>query len=335
MAPFAEEGCKLFVYGVGTQTPKEDLQIEFERFGNVTDAYNSGKGYAFITYETKEEAEQAKEMLNGTEVCGQTIKVDIAKPREAGGPRGGGRGAPRGRGGYGGERGGYGGDRGGGRGGYGDRRGGYGGERGGGRGYGGRGGGDREAGSGGEEGCKLFVYGVGTQTEKEDLQTEFEIFGNVTDAYNSGKGYAFITYETKEEAEQAKEQLNGTEVCGQTIKVDIAKPREAGGPRGGGRGAPRGRGGYGGERGGYGGDRGGGRGGYGDRRGGYGGERGGGGYGGRGGGDREGGFGGGPDRNHGPRGGGEYGNGGYGGGRGGQRGGDRSFDSEGFQTATY
>eukprot|EP00091_Calanus_sinicus_P003911 TRINITY_DN14084_c0_g1_i1.p2 TRINITY_DN14084_c0_g1~~TRINITY_DN14084_c0_g1_i1.p2 ORF type:complete len:116 (-),score=46.39 TRINITY_DN14084_c0_g1_i1:1-348(-) len=69
-------------YGVATQTPKEDLQIEFERFGSVTDAYNSGKGYAFITYETKEEADQAKEMLNGTTVCGQEIKVDIAKPEE-------------------------------------------------------------------------------------------------------------------------------------------------------------------------------------------------------------------------------------------------------------
>ena len=44
MAPFSEEGCKLFVYGVATQTPKEDLQTEFERFGSVTDAYNSGKG---------------------------------------------------------------------------------------------------------------------------------------------------------------------------------------------------------------------------------------------------------------------------------------------------
>merc|ERR1719376_1420155 len=145
----------------------------------------------------------------------------------------------------------------------------------------------------------LFVYGVATQTPKEDLQTEFERFGNVTDAYNSGKGYAFITYEPKEEADQAKEMLNGTTVCGQEIKVDVARPRGAGGPRGRGRGGDRG--GYGGgDRGGYGGDR---RGGYGDRRGGYGGERGGRGYGGRGGGDREGGYGGGPDRNR--RGGGQ------------------------------
>ena len=31
--------------------------------------------YAFITYGTKEEADQAKQMMNGTTVCGQEIKV--------------------------------------------------------------------------------------------------------------------------------------------------------------------------------------------------------------------------------------------------------------------
>ena len=30
-----KEGCKLFVYGVATQTPKEDLQAEFERFQKI------------------------------------------------------------------------------------------------------------------------------------------------------------------------------------------------------------------------------------------------------------------------------------------------------------
>jgi len=199
-----------------------------------------------------------------------------------------------------------------------------------------------------EEGCKLFVYGVATQTPKEDLEAEFSRFGQVTDTFNSGKGYAFITYETKEEADEAKEALNGQTVCGQEIKVDIARPRGAGGPRGGGRGGPRGgrgfdrggRGGFGGDRGGFGGDR---RGGYGDRRGGGGGygggERGGRGRG-RGGGERGGGFGGGPDRNRGPRGGGGYGGngGGYMGGQGGYEGGRPQkpvMDSDGFQTQTY
>ena len=37
--------------------------------------------YAFITYGNKSEAEAAKEAMNGQTVCGQEIKVDVAKPR--------------------------------------------------------------------------------------------------------------------------------------------------------------------------------------------------------------------------------------------------------------
>ena len=33
--------------------------------------------YAFITFSAKEEADQAKQMMNGTTVCGQEIKVEI------------------------------------------------------------------------------------------------------------------------------------------------------------------------------------------------------------------------------------------------------------------
>jgi len=127
----APEDCKLFVYGVSIRTPKEELQAEFEKFGEVLDAYNSGKGYAFITYQSKQEAEDAKNALNGQTVCGQEIKVDVAKPRGSARPRGPGRGGERGRGGRGG--------RGGERGGYSERppRGGY-----------GRGGGERGRGGG-------------------------------------------------------------------------------------------------------------------------------------------------------------------------------------------
>ena len=104
--------------------------------------------YAFITYQSKNEAEAAKEALNGQTVCGQEIKVDVAKPRGSGRPRGMGRGGGEGRG-RGGPRGGRGG---GDRGGYGGR-GGYAGGRGGGRGRGGpRGGGPRGGYQGGRGG---------------------------------------------------------------------------------------------------------------------------------------------------------------------------------------
>lgn len=160
MPAAAPEDCKLFVYGVSIRTAKEELAAEFEKFGEVLDAYNSGKGYAFITYGNKSEAEAAKEAMNGQTVCGQEIKVDVAKPRGSARPRGPGRGGGEGRGrggtrggrGGGGDRGGYGGPRGEFRGrgrgrgefrGRGAPRGGYGGGRGGGeRGErGGRGGG--------------------------------------------------------------------------------------------------------------------------------------------------------------------------------------------------
>merc|ERR1712013_508648 len=108
---------------------------------------------------------------------------------------------------------------------------------------------------------------MGQNFENSGLQAEFEKFGTVTDVYNTGKGFAFVTFERKEDAEAATREMDGATLNGQQIKVNEARPRDNSGG-GGGRG--RGGGGYGG------GGRGGG--GYGRGGGGYG--HGGGGYGG-------------------------------------------------------
>jgi len=121
-----------------------------------------------------------------------------------------------------------------------------------------------------EEGCKLFVYGIDQNMANGDIQSEFEKYGAVTDVYNTGKGYAFVTFSRKDEAASATQEMDGATINGQQIKVNEARPRGDGGGGGGGRGGGRGGGGYGGGRGG---------GGYGGGGGGYGG-RGGGGYGG-------------------------------------------------------
>merc|ERR1719296_464244 len=119
------------------------MEQEFGRCGAVTDAYNTGKGYAFITMSSPSEAQAAVSQLHGAEVFGQTIKVDVAKPKEGGrGRGGGGYGGRGGGGGYGG--GGYGG------GGRGRGYGGGGGYRGRGGGRGGYGGGGRGGGGGGD-----------------------------------------------------------------------------------------------------------------------------------------------------------------------------------------
>jgi len=136
--------AKLFVYGVNARCPKDTLEAEFGRCGEVTDVYITGKGYAFVTMADDDGAQSAIKQLNGTMIDGQEIKVDTAHgggdrdggSRGGGGGRGGFRGRSFSRGGGGGFRGGRGGGFGGGFGG-GDRRGGrggFGGGRGGGRG---------------------------------------------------------------------------------------------------------------------------------------------------------------------------------------------------------
>jgi len=89
MAPYAEEGCKLFVYGVNEGTSNSELQTEFEKFGTVTDTYNTGKGYAFVTFDNKDDANEATEQLNGATILGQQVKVNVARPKNNGGGGGG------------------------------------------------------------------------------------------------------------------------------------------------------------------------------------------------------------------------------------------------------
>lgn len=82
---------------------------------------------------------------------------------------------------------------------------------------------------------RLFVGGLGGGVAKEDLENRFSEYGQVDDAYVNPSGYGFVTFSDGESALQAVENLNGTDLCGQTIRVEVSKPRDGGG-RGGGRG---------------------------------------------------------------------------------------------------
>merc|ERR1711915_1125632 len=57
----APEGCKLFVHGITQETNNYDLKAAFEEHGSVTDAYNPGKGFAFVTFSKPGEAKAAME----------------------------------------------------------------------------------------------------------------------------------------------------------------------------------------------------------------------------------------------------------------------------------
>ena len=52
--------------------------------------------------------------------------------------------------------------------------------------------------------------------------------------YNTGKGFAFVTFGNKQDAQTATRELDGANVCGQQIKVNEARPKGDGGGRGGG-----------------------------------------------------------------------------------------------------
>jgi len=132
-----DDGIKIFVYGVRASCPRDLIKTEFSKSGRVTDVFNTGKGYAFVTMEDERDAKMAVEDLNGSSIDGQEVKVEISHGK---GTTKGGGGGGRGRDRY---------DRGGDRG-YGRDR-----DRGGDRGYGG--GGRDRFGGGGRDGRRYVT----------------------------------------------------------------------------------------------------------------------------------------------------------------------------------
>lgn len=91
---------------------------------------------------------------------------------------------------------------------------------------------------------KLFVGNLSFQLTENDLQDTFAAFGTVTEANlmmdrMSGRprGFGFVTMSSEAEAEAAISALNGKEVGGRAMTVNVARPREerSGGGGGGGR----------------------------------------------------------------------------------------------------
>jgi RNA recognition motif-containing protein len=88
---------------------------------------------------------------------------------------------------------------------------------------------------------KLFVGNLSFNTTENALQDAFAAFGTVTETNlmmdrMSGRprGFGFVTMSTPEEAQKAIEGLNGAQLDGRALTVNIAKPREERPPGGGG-----------------------------------------------------------------------------------------------------
>jgi cold-inducible RNA-binding protein len=84
----------------------------------------------------------------------------------------------------------------------------------------------------------IFVGNLSFKTTEEELQREFEAFGEVSSAKIiidretlKSRGFAFVEMPNQEQALAAIAGLNDKVLAGQTLKVNEARPREArGGP---------------------------------------------------------------------------------------------------------
>ena len=75
------QGSKLYVGNLPYTVTSEQLQELFSSYGVVNHVNVIGnKGFGFVEMASAEEAEKAKEALNGTDFKGRTLKVDEARP---------------------------------------------------------------------------------------------------------------------------------------------------------------------------------------------------------------------------------------------------------------
>ncbi len=80
---------------------------------------------------------------------------------------------------------------------------------------------------------KLFVGGLAWGTTDDTLREFFSTVGSVvsanviSDKYTGkSKGFGFVEFSTPEEAEKAKQELNGKDLDGRAINVSEARPQQ-------------------------------------------------------------------------------------------------------------
>ena len=80
----------------------------------------------------------------------------------------------------------------------------------------------------------LYVGGLADEVNQEMVRAAFIPFGDLIEinmpldyATQKHKGFAFVEFEEKDDAASAIENMNDAEICGRTIRVNLAKPLRA------------------------------------------------------------------------------------------------------------
>ncbi|HXH54127.1 MAG TPA: RNA-binding protein [Gammaproteobacteria bacterium] len=86
---------------------------------------------------------------------------------------------------------------------------------------------------------QLFVGNLAFSTTKEELEAAFSVYGPVLEVKipmdrDTGRvrGFAFVTFEAQQNAEKAL-ALDGTDLNGRSIRVNVAEAKKSGGTGGG------------------------------------------------------------------------------------------------------
>jgi cold-inducible RNA-binding protein len=82
---------------------------------------------------------------------------------------------------------------------------------------------------------KVFVGSIAFKTNNDGLAAHFSQVGTVTSATiltdkmtGRSKGYGFVEFASEEEAKAAVDKLNGVELDGRPLFVDLARPKQEG-----------------------------------------------------------------------------------------------------------
>jgi RNA recognition motif-containing protein len=77
------EGNKLYVGNLNYAVNNDMLTELFSEYGEVQSCnIIEGKGFGFIEMADADQANKAKEALNGSQYEGRTLKIDAARPRK-------------------------------------------------------------------------------------------------------------------------------------------------------------------------------------------------------------------------------------------------------------
>jgi len=82
----------------------------------------------------------------------------------------------------------------------------------------------------------IYVGNLSPETTEDDLRQAFEAFGQVESATvvkdrfsGESRGFGFVEMPSKNEAQNAIDEMDGRDLKGRTIKVNEARPRTDGG----------------------------------------------------------------------------------------------------------